>query len=72
MNGDKIRALRHAREIVSDLRWRGLAVPPIYASMAQEFQALVRSGAYATWVASAGKVGQAVAAAVSDASNTGA
>jgi hypothetical protein len=75
VNDDTIRALRHAREIVSDLRWRGMTVPPIYASMAQEFQALVRSGAYAAWVASAekaGKVGQAVAAAVSDASNTGA
>jgi hypothetical protein len=55
VNGDQIRALRHAREIVSDMRWRGMAVPPIYTSMAQEFQALVRSGAYAAWVASAEK-----------------
>ena len=55
MNGDQIRALRHAREIVSDMRWRGMVVPPIYTSMATEFQALVRSGAYAAWVASAGK-----------------
>jgi hypothetical protein len=47
--------LRHAREIVSDMRWRGIIVPPIYTSMAEEFQALVRSGAYAAWVASAGK-----------------
>jgi hypothetical protein len=55
VNDDTIRALRHAREVVSDLRWRGMAVPPIYASMAEEFQALVRSGAYAAWVASAQK-----------------
>ena len=55
MNDDTIRALRHTREIVSDLRWRGMTVPPIYASMAEEFQALVRSGAYAAWVASAQK-----------------
>jgi hypothetical protein len=55
VNGDQIRALRHAREIVSDMRWRGMAVPPIYTSMAKEFQALVRSGAYAAWVASAEK-----------------
>jgi len=55
VNGDQIRALRHAREIVSDMRWRGMVVPPIYTSMAKEFQALVRSGAYAAWVASAEK-----------------
>ena len=54
VNGDRIRALR-TREVVSDLRWRGMAVPPIYTSMAEEFQALVRSGAYAAWVASAEK-----------------
>jgi hypothetical protein len=74
VNDDTIRTLRHAREVVADLRWWGMAVPPIYASMAQEFQALVRSGAYAAWVAStqkAGKAGQTVAAAVPDASNTG-
>jgi hypothetical protein len=55
LNGNRIRALRHAREIVSDLRWRGMTVPPIYTSMAEEFQALVRSGAYAAWVASSEK-----------------
>lgn len=49
---DRIRALRHAREVAEDLRWRGTAVPPVYASMADEFQALVRSGAYAAWLAS--------------------
>jgi hypothetical protein len=48
---DRIRALRRAREIVSDMRWRDMTVPPIYASMDEEFQALVRSGAYASWVA---------------------
>jgi hypothetical protein len=52
MNGARIRALRYAREVVADLRWRGMAVPALYASMAEEFQALVRSGAYAAWVAS--------------------
>jgi hypothetical protein len=55
LNGDRIRALRHAREIASDMRWRGITVPPIYTSMAEEFQALVRSGAYAAWVASSEK-----------------
>jgi hypothetical protein len=55
MNGARIRALRYAREVVSDMRWRGMAVPPLYASMAEEFQALVRSSAYAAWVASSGK-----------------
>ena len=46
------RALRHAREIVYDLRWLGMAVPPVYARMTEEFQTLVRSGAYTDWVAS--------------------
>jgi hypothetical protein len=58
VNADRIRALRHAREVVADLRWQGMAVPPIYASMAEEFQELVRSGAYAAWVASAQKAGR--------------
>jgi hypothetical protein len=51
MNGDRIRALRHAREIVDDMHWRGMPVPPLYQCMAVEFRALVRSGAYADWVA---------------------
>lgn len=51
MNGDTIRALRHAREIVDDMRWRHMVVPPVYASMADEFSALVRSGEYAAWLA---------------------
>jgi hypothetical protein len=55
VNDDTIRALRYAREVVADMRWRGMAVPSVYASMAEEFQALVRSGAYAAWVASAAK-----------------
>lgn len=55
MNGDTVRALRHAREIVDDLRWLGMAVPAVYARMTEEFQTLVRSGAYADWVASAQK-----------------
>ena len=56
MNNDSIRALRHARDIVYDMRWRGMTVPPCYTSMAEEFQAIVRSGAYATWVATSQKV----------------
>jgi hypothetical protein len=55
VNADVIRARRHAREIVADLHWRGLAVPPLYARMAAEFQDLVRSGAYAAWVADGGR-----------------
>jgi hypothetical protein len=55
VNADGIRALRYAREVVADLRWCGMTVPTIYASMAEEFQALVRSGAYAAWVAASQK-----------------
>jgi hypothetical protein len=51
VDGNRIRALRHAREIVDDMRWRGMAVPSVYASMAEEFAALVRSGEYAAWLA---------------------
>jgi hypothetical protein len=51
VNGDRIRALRYAREVADDLHWRGMAVPSVYASMAEEFRALVRSGDYAAWVA---------------------
>jgi len=51
VNGDRVRALRYAREVVDDLHWRGMAVPPVYAGMADEFRALVRSGGYAAWVA---------------------
>jgi hypothetical protein len=52
VNGDRIRALRYAREVVLDMRWRGMSVPLLYISMAEEFQGLVRSGTYAAWVAS--------------------
>ena len=48
---DRVRALRHAREIVDDMHWRGMTVPPLYQCMAEEFHALVQSGAYADWVA---------------------
>ena len=51
MNGDEVKARRHAREIVQDLRWHGMTVPPLYGHMAWEFQELVRSGEYAAWVA---------------------
>ena len=52
MNGHEIEALRHAREIVQDLRWQGVTVPSVYTHMAREFQGLVASGDYAAWVAS--------------------
>jgi hypothetical protein len=55
VNGYQIRARRHAREIVNDLRWRGMTVPPLYDRMAREFQELVRSGDYAAWVAASQK-----------------
>ena len=51
MTGDKIRALRHAREIADDMHWRGMHVPALYQCMAEEFRDLVQSGAYADWVA---------------------
>jgi hypothetical protein len=51
VNSDHIRALRHARELAADMRWRGLTVPPLYDRMAGEFQDLVDSGDYAKWVA---------------------
>jgi hypothetical protein len=54
-NGNRIMALRHARDIVQDMRWQGMAVPPLYASMAEEFRALVRSGDYDAWLADRGK-----------------
>jgi hypothetical protein len=58
VTGDYIRARRHARELVADLHWRGLPVPPLYAHMAAEFQDLVASGEYAAWVASGDSVGR--------------
>ena len=47
---DAIKARRHAREIVGEMRWRGMTVPPLYADMAHEFEDLVQSGDYAAWV----------------------
>ena len=49
MNGDRIKAQRHAREIVYDLHWLGMIVPALYVRMADEFQvsfaaATTRSG----------------------------
>jgi hypothetical protein len=58
VNGEQIRALRHARETVNDLRWRRIAVPPVYLTMADEFQALVRSGEYTAWLSGFNKAGQ--------------
>jgi hypothetical protein len=57
VNGARVQALRYAREMVSDMRWRGMTVPPLYIRMAEEFQGLVRSGAYAAWVASQDSLG---------------
>jgi hypothetical protein len=51
VNGYEVKARRHARQIVQDLRWHGMTVPSVYADMAGEFQELVRSGEYAAWVA---------------------
>ena len=50
--GDGLKARRHAREIVAELRWCGMTVPPLYARMAGEFHDLVASGDYAAWLAS--------------------
>ena len=51
VTADHIRACRNARELVADMHWRGLSVPPLYARMAGEFQDLVASGDYAAWLA---------------------
>ena len=57
MNGDRIRAERHAREVVADMHWRGMVVPPLYTRMAAEFQDLIASGDYAAWVATGPSTG---------------
>jgi hypothetical protein len=54
VNGERIRAERHARELVADMHWRGMVVPPLYSRMAAEFQDLVATGGYAAWVATGG------------------
>jgi hypothetical protein len=51
VTGDGLKARRRAREIVADMRWRGMTVPSLYDHMASEFEDLVRSGDYATWIA---------------------
>ena len=51
MTADHIRACRNARELVADMHWRGMPVPPLYVHMAGEFQDLVASGEYAAWFA---------------------
>jgi hypothetical protein len=38
VTGDQLRARRHAREIVAELRWHGVTVPPRYVRMADEFR----------------------------------
>ena len=57
MNGDRIRAERHARELVADMHWRGMPDPALYTHMAAEFHDLVASGDYAAWVATGGRDG---------------
>ena len=52
---DELKARRHAREIVGEMRWRGMSVPALYVRMADEFQDLVRSGDYAAWVTASQK-----------------
>ena len=47
MNGDRIKARRHAGEIVYDLRWLGVIASTLYVRMADEFRVLVGSGDYA-------------------------
>ena len=54
VNGERIRAERRARELVADMHWRGMVVPPLYSRMAAEFQDLVATGGYAAWVATGG------------------
>jgi hypothetical protein len=54
VNDDRIRAERHARELVAEMHWRGMPVPPLYTRMAAEFRDLVASGDYAAWVATGG------------------
>jgi hypothetical protein len=51
VSGAALTARRRAREIVGDMRWRGMPVPPLYDRMAREFGDLVRNGDYAAWVA---------------------
>jgi hypothetical protein len=51
VDGQRIRALRRANDIVGDMRWRGMAVPVLYAHMAEEFHAVVQSGDYVAWLA---------------------
>ncbi len=59
MNGDHIRACRTARNLVADMHWRGIPVPPLYTHMAGEFQDLVASGDYAAWLAAGAGSGPA-------------
>lgn len=51
VTGDGLKARRHAREIVAEMRWHGMIAPSLYARLADEFEDLVRSGDYAAWVA---------------------
>ena len=55
VTADELKARRHAREIIGELRWRGMSVPALYVRMADEFQDLVRSGDYAAWVTASQK-----------------
>jgi hypothetical protein len=59
VTADHIRACRNARELVADMHWRGLPVPPLYVRMAGEFHDLVASGDYAAWLATGALPGAA-------------
>ena len=58
VTGDQIMARRQARDLVDDLRWLGVAVPPIYTRMAREFLLLVQSGEYEEWIRRGGPAGR--------------
>jgi hypothetical protein len=55
VTADELKARRHAREIVAEMRWCGMSVPSLYVRMADEFQDLVRSGDYAAWATASQK-----------------
>ena len=38
ISAERMRALRHAREVTTGLRWRGLPVPRVYRRMTAELE----------------------------------
>jgi hypothetical protein len=55
MTGQQITARRWARDLAYDLRWRGVAIAPLYTRMTRAFLLLVESGEYDEWVAATGR-----------------